>query len=82
MLEEKYKVKPIEAQFLAEFLNKMLKWKPSDRPTAKDMLNDPWLKLQPDWDTYVSRRHLREYKKAKDPNYEMSVTTSSESSDS
>lgn len=51
MLEEKYRVKPIEAQFLAEFLDKMLKWKPSDRPTAKDMLNHPWLKLQPDWNT-------------------------------
>jgi serine/threonine protein kinase len=68
-------MKPIEAHFLARFLDRMLKWNPTDRPSAEQMLDDPWLKLQDDWDPYVSRHHLREIKKATNPEYTYSETT-------
>ena len=74
-------MKPIEAYFLARFLDRMLKWNPSARPSAAQMLDDPWLKLQDDWDPYVSRHHLREIKKATNPEYTMSETTPSEAED-
>jgi len=45
------------------------------------MLNDPWLKLPDDWEPYVSRRHLREIKKATQANYSMSETSPSEESE-
>ena len=34
LLTDKYKLKPEEAKGLADFLLLMLKWRPSDRPTA------------------------------------------------
>lgn len=71
-------MKPLEAYFLARFLDRMLKWKPEDRPTAAEMLKDPWLKLPDDWDPYVSRRHLREIKKATQAEYSLSQTSSSD----
>lgn len=77
VLQEKYRMKPLEAEFLAKFIDRMLKWKPSDRPTAQQMLDDPWLKMPDDWEPFISRRHLREYKKANNPNYSYSETTPS-----
>ena len=71
----------VEAYLLARFLERMIKWKPSERPSAQQMLNDPWLKLQDDWDPYISRRHLREIKKATNPEYSYSETTPSDAED-
>jgi serine/threonine-protein kinase SRPK3 len=34
-----------QAKFLA-FLRKMLQWRPADRLSAKELLQDPWLQLQ------------------------------------
>jgi serine/threonine-protein kinase SRPK3 len=82
VLEEKYMMKPIEAYLLARFLDRMIKWNPRDRPQAHEMLDDPWLKLQDDWDPFVSRRHQREIKKATDPEYTYSETTPSDDEES
>ena len=44
VLLEKYRLKHVEAESLASFLNCMLKWKPKDRQSAKDLLSHPWLR--------------------------------------
>jgi serine/threonine protein kinase len=31
-------------QILIQFLRKMLKWKPEDRESARELLDDPWLR--------------------------------------
>lgn len=50
ILVEKYRIKPTEALFLARFLQRCLKWNPKDRASAKDLLDDPWIKMQPKYD--------------------------------
>jgi serine/threonine protein kinase len=63
VLLEKYRLREFEAQMLADFLGRILKWEPRERPTAAQMLRHPWLKMQARDDVRVSRRELREYKK-------------------
>lgn len=60
---EKYRMKELEAQYLADFLGKILKWEPKDRPSAREMLKHPWLKMAPQFDTKISRRESREYRR-------------------
>lgn len=50
ILVEKYRIKDTEAVFLARFLERCLKWNPKDRATAQELLNDPWIKMQPCYD--------------------------------
>jgi serine/threonine-protein kinase SRPK3 len=45
VLVEKYRMRPMDAMFLSNFLERMLKWDPKNRPTAEEMLKDPWLKM-------------------------------------
>ena len=78
VLLEKYRLREFEAQMLADFLGRILKWEPRDRPTAAQMLQHPWLKMQARDDVRVSRRELREYKKVH--GYEVSPSKKSESS--
>ena len=33
-----------DKRMFLEFVSRMLKWRPEDRSTAKDLLNDPWLR--------------------------------------
>lgn len=63
VLVEKYRLKETEAKYLADFLGKILQWEPKDRPTAQQMLNHPWLKLAPRFDTKLSRGESLEWKK-------------------
>ena len=56
----------------------MLKWNPKDRAKARDLLNDPWLKMAANQDTHMSREHKREWKIAN--NMEISESSSSSSS--
>ena len=78
ILAEKYRVKDTEALFLARFLEKCLKWNPLDRPTAQQLLDDPWLKMQPRYDARMDQRHYNEFMTAVYPDYEPSQKTSSE----
>ena len=50
ILIEKYRIKEVEAEFLARMLNRCLKWNPKDRVSAKDLLDDPWFKMPPRYD--------------------------------
>lgn len=63
VLIEKYRMLELEAHFFADFLGKILKWEPKDRPTAQEMLSHPWLKMQPRFETKMSRGELKEFKK-------------------
>ena len=45
VLVDKYRVKETEANMLSAFLLRMLKWCPKDRASARDLLDDPWLRL-------------------------------------
>ena len=45
LLIYKYHFKLEEAEMLSDFLLKILKWNPRDRPTAQQMLEHPWLKM-------------------------------------
>ena len=40
----------------------MLKWKPTDRAKARDLLNHRWLSQPDDYNVWMSKRHLKEYK--------------------
>ena len=35
-----------DKRMFLEFVSRMLKWQPEDRSTAKDLLNDPWLRAE------------------------------------
>jgi serine/threonine-protein kinase SRPK3 len=62
VLIEKYRLNPEESKSLADFLLKMLKWKPKDRASAREMLQHPWLKEPERYNVWMSKGHLREYK--------------------
>jgi serine/threonine-protein kinase SRPK3 len=62
VLLEKYRLKDSEARSLSEFLLCMLKWKPKDRSSARDLLDHPWMKEQDDYSVWMSKQHLKEYK--------------------
>ena len=54
LLTDKYRFKQHEADMLADFLLPMLRWYPSDRPSAKQMLEHPWLNMPNDYDYKMS----------------------------
>ena len=62
VLIEKYRLKECEAKPLSEFLNKMLKWNPKDRSSARDLLNDRWLQQPDQSDVWMNRQNLREFR--------------------
>jgi serine/threonine protein kinase len=47
-------MKPNEAKMLADFLMKILKWYPKDRPTAEQMLDHPWLTMPDNYNYKMS----------------------------
>lgn len=51
---QKYRFKPNEAHMLADFLLPILKWYPSDRPSAQTMLQHPWLSMPDDYNFKMS----------------------------
>ena len=62
VLLEKYRLKDSEARSLSRLLERMLKWKPKDRASARDLLNDDWFKEADDYNVWMSKDHLREFK--------------------
>jgi serine/threonine protein kinase len=63
VLLEKYRMKESEASSLASFLGAMLKWNPRHRASAAQMLDHQWLKMAPEYDTFMKREEAREWKK-------------------
>lgn len=53
----------------------MLKWNPKERPSAQEMLEDPWLKMQPEYETYVGKTFYKEWKRATNPDYQSSSSS-------
>lgn len=62
VLLEKYRLKPSEAESLSSFLGDMLRWKPKDRAKARTLLEHPWLKESDEYNVWMSKAQLREYK--------------------
>ena len=54
LLTDKYRFKKLEADMLADFLLPMLRWSPSDRPSAQAMLEHPWLTMPDDYSYRMS----------------------------
>ena len=40
----------------------MIQWKPKDRASAREMLDHPWLKERDDYDVWMSKNHLNEFR--------------------
>lgn len=40
----------------------MLRWNPKDRASARDLLHHPWLKEADDYNVWMSKSHLKEFK--------------------
>jgi serine/threonine protein kinase len=73
VLVEKYMMKETEAYYLEKFLYRMLKWCPKDRAQARDLLNDPWLKLNSDdSETHMSKCYFREWRRTQGDDEETS----------
>ena len=47
---------------MADFLECMLRWKPKDRMSARDLLSHPWLKESDEYNVWMSKEHLKEFK--------------------
>jgi serine/threonine protein kinase len=62
VLLEKYRLKENEARSFTSFIGKMIQWKPKDRASAREMLEHPWLKERDDYDVWMSKNHLNEYR--------------------
>lgn len=56
VLMEKYRFVESEAESLADFLLPMLEWYPEKRATAREMINHPWLHMEPNYDYLLSER--------------------------
>jgi serine/threonine protein kinase len=61
-LLEKYRLKDNEARSFASFISKMIQWKPKDRASARELLDHPWLKERDDYDVWMSKNHLNEFR--------------------
>ena len=59
VLMEKYRFIESEAEALADFLLPMLEWYPEKRATAKEMINHPWLNMEPNYDNLLSEREYQ-----------------------
>lgn len=76
VLVEKYRVKDTEALFLARFLERCIKWNPKDRATAQQLMDDPWLKMHPDYDARMDPTLYEEWMRCVDPAYQPSNSSS------
>ena len=54
-------MKPNEAKLLADFLMQILKWYPSDRPSAEKMLDHPWLNMPDNYNYRMSEMEFKLY---------------------
>ena len=76
ILVEKYRVKDTEAVFLARFLERCLKWNPKDRASAQELLNDPWIRMHPNYDARMDPQLYNEWMHCVDPEFEPSEKSS------
>lgn len=56
---EKYKIWEEEAENLAGFLLPMLEWYPERWASAKEMLDHPWLKMEPNYDYVMNESEFQ-----------------------
>jgi serine/threonine-protein kinase SRPK3 len=61
LLMQKYRFKKQEAEMFADFLMLILKWHPADRPSAKQMLEHPWLSMPDDYQPKMSELEYQKY---------------------
>lgn len=61
LLTDKYRFKKHEADMLADFLLPMLQWYPSDRQSAKTMLEHPWLTMPDDYNYKMSDLEFQKF---------------------
>ena len=61
LLMQKYRFKKHEADMLADFLLPMLRWSPSDRPSAQAMLEHPWLSMPDDYSYRMSDLEFQKF---------------------
>ena len=61
LLTDKYRFKKHEADMLADFLLPMLRWRPSDRPSAQAMLEHPWLAMPDDYNYRMSDLEFQKF---------------------
>lgn len=54
LLTDKYRLRQNEAAYLADFLNQVLRWEPSERCSAQQLLKHPWLSMSDDYETKMS----------------------------
>jgi serine/threonine protein kinase len=55
----------IEARLLSNFLQRMLQWQPKNRASARNLLQDPWLKVGSIGSaTHMSKDFFNEWRKA------------------
>ena len=59
LLIYRYQIKPKESEMLADFLLKILKWHPKDRPTAQSMLSHPWLTMEDDYNYKMTEMQFK-----------------------
>jgi serine/threonine-protein kinase SRPK3 len=62
VLLEKYRLSDPEARSLSSFLEAMLRWKPKDRATARDLLSHRWLAEADEYGVWMSKGQLKEHK--------------------
>lgn len=62
VLLEKYRLKDSESRALADFLEQMLKWRPKDRKSARELLKHPWLRQADEYSVWMNKEHLAEFK--------------------
>jgi serine/threonine-protein kinase SRPK3 len=62
VLLEKYRLKDDQARSLSSFLNAMLKWRPRDRMSARELLKHPFLRESDEYSVWMSKDHLKEFK--------------------
>jgi serine/threonine protein kinase len=81
VLTEKYRVKEVEARMLSTFLMRMFRWTPKKRASARELLDDPWLKVGPlDENTHMSKTYCNEWRRARGDSFSSSGSDDSESS--
>ena len=76
VLVEKYRVKDTEALFLANFLERCIKWNPKDRASAQELLSDPWIRMHFNYEARMDPQLYDEWMHCIDKDYEPSGSSS------
>lgn len=61
LLTDKFRLKQNEAHQLADFLGLILKWFPSDRASAKQLLSHPWLSMPDDYEPRMTDLEFQKF---------------------